>query len=292
VFVSDEPLKALLEAGVPRSQIAQRLGVSPSTVTRRAGRLGFPIDRRRSSRFDWQAIQSYHDRGHSLRECRLRFGFSVGAWDSAISRGDIVPRPVRRQPPAGRTRSEVGRLLAEGLSQAAIGRALGISAPTVSYHARKLGIPPRLSAARRVDWDAVQRTYDCGLSVSECAAMYGFSSSAWSNAVRRGAVTPRPRAMPLDRLLGAPRNRNHLKQRLLDLGLKENRCEGCGCTTWLGKPLSLALHHVNGKGEDNRLENLQFLCPNCHSQTDNFAGRNRRRRTATQTGGAVTRPRP
>jgi 5-methylcytosine-specific restriction endonuclease McrA len=39
------------------------------------------------------------------------------------------------------------------------------------------------------------------------------------------------------------------------------------------------LHHVNGDGRDNRLENLQLLCPNCHSQTDNFAGRNVRRNT-------------
>jgi 5-methylcytosine-specific restriction endonuclease McrA len=39
----------------------------------------------------------------------------------------------------------------------------------------------------------------------------------------------------------------------------------------------MALHHINGDGRDNRLENLQFLCPNCHSQTENFAGRNVRR---------------
>jgi hypothetical protein len=44
--------------------------------------------------------------------------------------------------------------------------------------------------------------------------------------------------------------------------------------------LSLALHHRNGDGEDNRLENLELLCPNCHSQTDTFAGRNRRARAA------------
>jgi hypothetical protein len=39
----------------------------------------------------------------------------------------------------------------------------------------------------------------------------------------------------------------------------------------------MALHHVNGVGQDDRLENLQMLCPDCHSQTENFAGRNRRR---------------
>jgi 5-methylcytosine-specific restriction endonuclease McrA len=72
-------------------------------------------------------------------------------------------------------------------------------------------------------------------------------------------------------------NRSHLKGRLLGEGLKQNRCEVCGLAEWLGRPLSMALHHVNGDGLDNRLENLQLLCPNCHSQTENFAGRGRRR---------------
>jgi len=46
----------------------------------------------------------------------------------------------------------------------------------------------------------------------------------------------------------------------------------------LGDPLALALHHVNGDNCDDRLENLALLCPNCHSQTENFAGRNVRSR--------------
>ncbi len=271
---------------MPRGEIARELGVSASTISRHAGRLGFPIDRRRRSRFDWTAIQAFHDAGHSFRECRLRFGCSAGAWDSAISRGDLRPHPVRRQAPPGRTRADVRRLLDVGLSQAAIARELGVSAPTVSYHARRLGIPRAEGPARRFDWPAIQRSYDGGLSVGECAALHGFSAWAWSDAVRRGVVTPRPRAMALEQLLDAPRNRNHIKQRLFDLGVKANACEVCGISEWCGQPLSLALHHVNGRGQDNRLENLQLLCPNCHSQTANFAGRNRRRQAAQDSVGS------
>lgn len=60
-----------------------------------------------------------------------------------------------------------------------------------------------------------------------------------------------------------------IKKRLLK-GYKENRCEICGITEWNGKPITLQVHHINGNRNDDRLENLQLLCPNCHSQTDNF----------------------
>lgn len=59
-----------------------------------------------------------------------------------------------------------------------------------------------------------------------------------------------------------------LKLRLVTEGLKEYKCEQCGCNgEWCGKPITLELHHINGNHYDNRLENLQILCPNCHSQT-------------------------
>jgi Zn finger protein HypA/HybF involved in hydrogenase expression len=87
--------------------------------------------------------------------------------------------------------------------------------------------------------------------------------------------------MPLKRLLvqGRRTNRTHLKQRLVAAGLKENRCEECHLDEWLGEPLMMALHHVNGDGLDNRLENVALLCPNCHSQTQSFS-RGRRARSA------------
>ena len=41
----------------------------------------------------------------------------------------------------------------------------------------------------------------------------------------------------------------------------------------MGKSITLQLHHINGDGTDDRLENLQLLCPNCHSQTDSYCKR-------------------
>lgn len=65
-----------------------------------------------------------------------------------------------------------------------------------------------------------------------------------------------------------------LKERLIREQKLEYKCELCGISDWMGKPLTLQLDHKNGKHNDHRLSNLRFLCPNCHSQTETFAGRN------------------
>ena len=67
----------------------------------------------------------------------------------------------------------------------------------------------------------------------------------------------------------------NLALKLLKEGIKERRCENCGATEWMGNPIPLELHHINGKKGDNRLENLKFLCPNCHALTDNYRGKKR-----------------
>lgn len=186
--------------------------------------------------------------------------------------------PIRRAARNG-TRAAVARLLADGLSQTEIAGILGLSKPTVCYHARRAGVVASHKFSRRYDWPSVQRYYDQGHSLVECQAEFGFAKASWSQAIRRGAIVPRPRAMPVEELLQAGRRRNrfHVKGRLLAAGLLEARCGACGISEWRGRELPLELHHRNGQGDDNRLENLILLCANCHSQTDTWGGRNRGR---------------
>jgi DNA-binding CsgD family transcriptional regulator len=233
-------VQELLESGVRPAEIARRLGVAGSTV-------------------------EYHleqvERAETARQ----------------SEPEPTAPDARTQVA---TREQVAGLLEQDLGRAEIARRLGVSKATVSYHARRLGAPVDSRCARRYDWKAVQEYYDRGHSVRDCIAQFGFSGETWSKAVARGAVTPRPARMPAEEFFAARvhRARTYLKSRLLTDGFKEARCENCGIRDWHGQPLSLALHHINGDRDDNRVANLELLCPNCHSQTINFAGRNGHRR--------------
>lgn len=71
--------------------------------------------------------------------------------------------------------------------------------------------------------------------------------------------------------------RHHVKKRIIDQKLVAYKCESCGNEgEWNGNPLVLQLEHKNGISNDNRIENLGFLCPNCHTQTKTYAAKNRK----------------
>ena len=163
---------------------------------------------------------------------------------------------------------------------AEIADVLEVSRPTVCYHKRKLGYEMRADFGRRYDWPEINRYHQACHSRRECMSRFGCSGWAWACAVKRGAVVPRPHALPLEELLAAdtPRSRTNIKNRLIQAGVKQNRSEQSGIARWHKRPLSLCLHHVNCERHDNRLENLVLLCPNCHSQTPNFGSKNCRRR--------------
>jgi DNA-binding CsgD family transcriptional regulator len=240
-------IAALLANGLTLNEIAHRLGLARSTV-------GYHVQVLTEQQTTQLAEPHRHPR----------------------------PRPPVAAP--GVTGERVRRLLETGCTRASVAEALGLARSTVTYHAHRLGDDIDDRCARRYDWKAVGRFYDAGHSVSECQSRFGFNPQTWHAAIRRGLLTPRPARIPLEKLLvaGPRRNRNHLKQRLFDAGIKTRRCESCGLTEWNGRPIPLALHHVNGDRHDNRLENLQILCANCHGQTDTWAGRNipRMRRAA------------
>ena len=73
-------------------------------------------------------------------------------------------------------------------------------------------------------------------------------------------------------------NRAQLKQRLYAMGLKNRQCELCGQgEIWRDQFMGLILDHINGVPNDNRLENLRIVCPNCNATLDTHCGRHNRR---------------
>ena len=190
------------------------------------------LDKVGRKRYDWSAVQRYHDAGHGRDECMRRFGFSIASWYKAVENDLLTLAP-----------NGPGK--------------------------RKL-----------VDWAAVQRYYDLGYRYTECRRYFGFSAGAWSKAVWLGLLRTRSKSIPLDRLLRESKSRVSIKRRLLSANILQNKCQECELDSWRGQPLSMQLHHMNGVRDDNRLDNLRMLCPNCHSQTATFGKRNAKKRLA------------
>jgi Zn finger protein HypA/HybF involved in hydrogenase expression len=109
-------------------------------------------------------------------------------------------------------------------------------------------------------------------------AKYGIDISHFDPHLNRPQTRNGSTGRPLSEILIESTNydRSSLKKRLIKEGVLQYKCVNCDMgPIWQGTPITLQLEHKNGVRTDHRLENLCFLCPNCHSQTTTFAGRNK-----------------
>jgi hypothetical protein len=71
-----------------------------------------------------------------------------------------------------------------------------------------------------------------------------------------------------------PIQSNKLRKYLLESGTFKHECSSCKLSEWMGNPIPIELDHINGNNQDNSLENLRILCPNCHALTPTYRGKN------------------
>lgn len=151
-----------------------------------------------------------------------------------------------------------------------IARRLGVAKSTIAYHAKAIGYARCAGPKPKYNWaEIAQYVLDYGRNAA--LTKYTIPAATFHKAQQRGVV-PYVKGNPLVGLKTQTR-RGTLKRALIRVGTP-NHCAICQLTTWLGKPLSLQLDHIDGNKHNNDLSNLRLLCPNCHSQTDTFAGRN------------------
>lgn len=201
----------------------------------------------------------------------------------------------------------IAEMLSDGKTYREIIDALGVSASTIAYHAKKLG-KSRFSFERKTyDWEAIQIFFDSGRTFRDVTERFGVNYQSIRDATARGQFDPRTGCpvrkqklkctrvqdqkegrgrrptLPIDSVLreGSRHSTCVVREIVLRNNLLSYRCSAPECllgTTppmWNGAEIVLHLDHRNGISNDHRLENLRWLCPNCHSQTPTYCGRNR-----------------
>lgn len=171
----------------------------------------------------------------------------------------------------------------------------GISRGSLDRILRRYGIAKIDSKTKNavdlIETERLQKIVDCNSSITGVARDLGLGVRDFYIKKIQQAIIDRnisTELMKNNRTLRTPRNnhdifvenstvsRSTLRDRVIKDELVEYRCKECGnLGVHNNKPLTLQLDHINGNNTDNRLENLRFLCPSCHSQQDTSFGKRR-----------------
>jgi Zn finger protein HypA/HybF involved in hydrogenase expression len=141
------------------------------------------------------------------------------------------------------------------------------SSPSLSHALRKLGLSPNGGTHGHY----TKRVKEAGISTEH------FLPNRNTYGIRRDKL--KPSEILVRRESGSNRtHRSYLLRALLELGV-EYKCVSCNsASVWNGKPLTLEIDHIDGNRNNNQKNNLRFLCPNCHSQTETFSNKKLRRK--------------
>ena len=252
----------------------------------------------------------------------MRSRFESGLPSSVRIRGNICSPRMPWRPSYSEV--EARAAIAAGVSWRAIMRALGLgyhgkNINTLRRWAKRWDIPTdhltdhrgrrvdygdadlRVAIANSRSWaEALRRLGYCPSggnwkTLKKRAALLGVSTAHFDPHAASRERSRRSRT-PLTEILteGSTFSRTCLKQRLYDEGLKKPECELCGQNDdWRGERMAMILDHVNGVRDDNRLENLRIICPNCAATLDTHCGRkNRESRPPLIVNGAAGRSCP
>lgn len=162
--------------------------------------------------------------------------------------------------------------------------------PRLGFPVRVRILLPHMSYETRFpDWeDKVKSASLVSASATAAAALLGIKFDTYRKYATKygcfhtnqsGKNTNKPSSVkiPLEDILHGKHPQyqsNKLRLRLLEEGYFEPKCYSCGLFTWLDKPIPLELEHIDGNSGNHLISNLTLLCPNCHSFTPTYRGKN------------------